>query len=174
MTSLFMRIDGIDDFAGMATVEKIQNKSGFFPLDSYSIGFARSIDIKIGAVGDAEVGVPSVSDVVISRRPDNASSILASLFFSPGAKGRVFEILETKQATDGKGLIPVKAIKLEQARISSFDGSPGGNSFTIAFTFIEMAFWLEDGAGNVTKGSVVSYDLAKGQVKSAAPQVTGG
>ena len=62
MSGLFMRIDGIDKFPGMATVKEIAGKKGFFPVNNYSLGFSRAVHVAVGSAGDAEVGVPGISD----------------------------------------------------------------------------------------------------------------
>lgn len=168
MSGLFMRIDGIDSFSGMATVKEIAGKKGFFPVDSYSLGFSRSIYVAMGSAGDAEVGLPAISDLIVSRGADNASALLSTLFFSPGEKGRTFEILETKQKVDGQGLTPLKVITLTEGRLSSFDLTPGTNNLSISFTNVSIAHYLEDEAGGVKKGDVVTFDLKVGELTSGS------
>lgn len=166
MSGLFMRIDGIDTFPGMATVKEIAGKKGFFPVDAYSVGFSRSVYVAVGSAGDAEVGVPAISDLMVSRGADNASAVLSTLFFAPGDKGKTFEILETKQKNDGKGLIPVKIVTVEQGRLSSYDVTPGQNTMSISFTTVSITYYVEDEAGAVTKGDTVKFDLKTGELVS--------
>lgn len=166
MSGMFMRIDGIDDFPGVSTVKEIAGKKGFFPVQSYSLGFSRSVSITVGSAGDAEVGVPSITDLIVSRGADNASAVLSTMFFAPGDTGKIFEILETKQKNDGQGLIPVKIITVEQARMTGFEASPGLNNIRIAFTSVAITYYVEDEAGAVTKGDTVKFDLKAGLLVS--------
>ncbi len=166
MSGIFMRVDGIDSFSGMATVKEINGKKGFFPVDAYSLGLSRSIYIAVGSSANAEVGVPALSDLMVTKQADNASAVLSTLFFAPSDKGKTFEIVETKQKNDGKGLIPVKVITVEEARLSSFDVSPGQNTMAIAYTSIAIAYYVESESGQVSKGDTVKFDLATGTLVS--------
>jgi type VI secretion system secreted protein Hcp len=166
MSGLFMRVDGIDSFPGMATVKEINSKKGFFPVESYSLGFSRSIFVAVGSSGNAEVGVPALSDLSVSKQADNASAVLSTLFFAPSDKGKTFEIIETKQKNDGKGLIPVKVITVEEARLSSYQVVPGMNEMSIAYTSIAITYYVESETGEVSKGDTVKFDLATGTLVS--------
>ena len=103
---------------------------------------------------------------MVSRGADNASAVLSTMFFAPGDKGKTFEILETKQKNDGKGLIPVKIITVEQGRLSSYDVTPGQNTMSISFTTVSITYYVEDEAGAVTKGDTVKFDLKTGELVS--------
>lgn len=166
MANIYMRIDGINDFKGMASVKEIASKKGFFPIGSFSFGFARSVFVAVGSAGDAETGVPTLGDVSIEREADSASGILETLFFAPGDKGKTFEIVETKAKNDGSGLIPVQIITMEEGRLSSYSAAPGGNTMTIAFTTLSITHYYEDAAGKIEKGDVVKYDLKLGKLES--------
>ncbi|MDX8355170.1 type VI secretion system tube protein Hcp [Cognatiyoonia sp. IB215182] len=166
MANIYMRIDGINDFKGMASVKEIASKKGFFPVGSFSLGFSRSVFVAVGSAGDAETGVPTLGDVSIQREADSASGILETLFFAPGDKGKTFEIVETKAKNDGSGLIPVQIITMEEARISSYSAAPGSNALTIAFTTLSITHYYEDAAGKVEKGDVVKFDLKLGKLES--------
>lgn len=166
MSGLFMRVDKIDAFPGMATVKEIGGKKGFFPIDSYALGFSRMVHVAVGSAGDAEVGVPALSDLTISRGADNASAVLSTLFFAPSDKGKTFEVVETKQKNDGKGLIPVKIITVEEARISDYAIQPGANTFSIAYTSMSITYYVESETGSVAKGDTVKFDLKTGTLVS--------
>lgn len=172
MASIFMRIDGIKDFKGMASIGKINNETGYFPISSFSFGFSRSVFIDVGSAQNAEVGAPTVGDVVVERESDAASPLLKTLFFAPGENGRTIEIIETKAKRDGKGLVPVQVITLEEARISSYMAQPGVNSITIAFTTIESKHWYETEAGGVEKSDVVKFNLKNADLSSGNTQIT--
>lgn len=166
MAGVFMRIDGINDFKGMASVKEIATKKGFFPISSFLFGWSRSVFVAVGSSGDAETGIPSLGDVQVDREPDAASAILETLFFSPGDKGKTFEIVETKTMNDGKGIAPRRVITLEEARLSSYSTNPGGSSMSLAFTTISITHYYEDTAGKVEKGDVVKFDLRTGELVS--------
>lgn len=166
MAGVFMRIDGIDSFNGMASIQEIAGKKGFFPVIDYNLSYSRSIYIAVGSSGDAETGVPSLSDVEVSREPDAASAILETLFFAPGDKGKTFEILETKTKNDGAGMIPTRVITLEEARLSSYKCEPGKSKMSLSYTTISVTHYYETTAGAVEKGDVVKFDLRTGQLVS--------
>ena len=67
MSQTYMRIDKIDDFKGMASIKEVGGKKGLFPIDSFNYGFSRSINVAVGSAGDAETGIPSLSDLSVSR-----------------------------------------------------------------------------------------------------------
>lgn len=166
MANIYMRIDGIDDFKGMASVKEIAGKKGFFPIDTYSHCFSRSVYVAVGSSGDAETGVPALSDVFVEREPDAASSILETMFFAPGDQGKSIEIVETKAKNDGSGLIPTKIFKLEEGRISSYSAKPGRNEISIAYTTLSITHYYESSSGKVEKGDVVKFDLKIGKLES--------
>lgn len=162
----YMRIDKIDDFKGMASIPDVSGKKGLFAIDNFSYGFARSINVDVGASGDAETGVPSLSDITVQRTDDGASAVLQTLFFSPGAKGKTMEFVATRTATDGKGLQPTQVITLEEARISSYSAGGGSSSITIAYTTISVAHYFEGTGGTVEKSDTVKFNLTSGQLVS--------
>ena len=166
MADVYMRIDGITDFKGMASVKEIAGKKGFFPIASFNLGYSRSIYVSVGSSNDAESGIPALSDVSVSREPDSASAILETLFFSPGDKGKTFEIVETKTKNDGKGIVPRRIVTLEEARLSSYSTAPGSCAMTLAYTTISITHYYEDTAGKVEKGDVVKFDLRTGELVS--------
>ncbi|MBW4964199.1 type VI secretion system tube protein Hcp [Sulfitobacter sp. CW3] len=166
MSGIFMRIDGIDSFKGMASVEEIAGKKGFFPISSFSMGYSRSIYVAVGSAGDAESGIPAIGDVSIMREPDAASAILETLFFAPGDKGKTIEIVETKTNPGGDGMIPRRVVTLEEARLSSYGTDPSACTMTLAFTTISVTHYFQTDAGGVEKGDVVKFDLKTGKLVS--------
>jgi type VI secretion system secreted protein Hcp len=161
-----MRIDGIDKFKGMATVDSIAGKKGFFPITTFNVGYSRSINVKVGASIDAETGIPAIHDVQVTRSPDAASAIMETLFFAPGDKGKTFEIIETKTGTDGKGMVPRRIVTLEEGRLSSYESDASNTSFTIAFTSVSTTHYFQNDSGKVEKGDVVKFDLKEGVLVS--------
>lgn len=166
MSGYYMRIDGIDDFKGMATVKEIASKKGFFPISDVDFGFSRSIYVAVGSANDAETGVPAIGDINIKRGNDAASAILETLFFAPGKAGKTIEIVITKTQNDGKGLQPTLVVTLEEARLSSYFYAGDQTSMSIAFTVISIAHYYETEAGEVVKSDTVKFDLKLGELVS--------
>ena len=166
MSGLYMRIDGIDNFKGMASVPDIAGKKGFFTIGSFNVGYSRSIYVAVGSAGDAETGLPALSDVDISRETDSANAILETLFFAPGDKGKTIEIVETRSNTSGDGIQPRRVMSLEEARLSSYSTDGGGCSFSFAYTTISITHYFQNSAGKVEKGDVVKFDLKTGKLVS--------
>ncbi len=166
MSSFYMRIDGITEFKGMASVKEIGGKKGFFPIGGLGFGFGRSIHVAVGASEDAESGVPSLSDIAISRPNDAASAILETLFFSPSNKGKTFEIVTTKTSNDGKGLQPTMVITLEEARVSSYSYANEATDISLAYTTISIVHYFETEAGEVVKTDAVTFDLKVAELTS--------
>ena len=166
MSNTYMRIDKIDDFKGMASIKEVGGKKGLFPITSFNYGFSRSINVAVGSAGDAETGIPSLSDLSVSRPDDGASAVLQTLFFSPGKVGKTIELISTRTATDGKGLQPTQVITLEEARISSYAAGDGSCAITIAYTTISIAHYFEGTGGTVEKSDTVKFNLKDGQLAS--------
>ncbi|WP_310621199.1 type VI secretion system tube protein Hcp [Flexibacterium corallicola] len=166
MSGYYMRIDGITDFKGMATVKEIAGKKGFFPISNMGFSFSRSIFVAVGSAGDAETGIPAVGDINIERGNDAASAILETMFFAPGAKGKTIEIVTTKTKNDGKGLQPTLVLTLEEARISSYAYAGEQTSLSIAYTVVSIAHYFETESGEVVKSDTVKFDLKSGELVS--------
>ena len=166
-----MRIDKVTKFPGMASVKKINDVEGFFPIGSYDVSFARSIYVAVGATSDAETGLPSLGDVSVQRQSDNASAILATLFFAPGSKGVTMEIVETQGGADGQALAVTKRVVMEEARLSSYNTTPTGTSMGISYSAISITNYVVDSKGNVEKGDTVKFDLKSGTLQSGNQDV---
>jgi type VI secretion system secreted protein Hcp len=171
MASIYMRIDGVTDFAGDATVKEINKQKGWFSVSNLSYGFSRSIYIDVGSSGDAESGVPAIGDISLSRELDSASALLETLFFAPGAKGKTLEFIVTKAATDGKGLIPVQVLTLEEARISSYSCAGSSNNITVSFTVLSITHYYATPSGEVKKSDTIKFDLKTGTLESGNKDV---
>ena len=159
--------------AGAATIPKINNKDNWISIDSVSFGFGRSISMDVGNVSNAEVGVPSISEISISHTLDGASPALQTAFFAPEEKGAKIFILMTKTKRDGSGVQPAMEIALESARISSYSfggaNGSGQESLTISFTKITCSHFVEDENGKLsTSPKIVGFDLAEAKLLSKA------
>ena len=170
MANSYMRIDGIDDFKGMASIKEISGKKGLFPINSFDFGFSRSIFVDVGSAGDAETGIPVLSDLTITRDEDGAAALIQTLFFAPGKQGKIIELVSTKTANDGKGLQPTQMITLEEGRISSYNSSGGSSTLCIAYTSISITHYYETESGSVEKTDTIKFDLRSGQLVSGNQQ----
>lgn len=172
MANVYMRIDGLTSIKGAATLEEIGGQKGFMPIDEVSLGVARPIVVSVGASTAAEVGTSSFQDVTVKRGCDGASPYLQTFFFAPGDNGRKLEIVVTKAARTGEGLIPSMTYTLEEARLASYgntaaDASPG-EKMTIAYTKISITHYIEDADGKISKGDTVAFDLKTAKLVSKA------
>ena len=166
MADIYMRIDGVSEFDGSASVKEMNKQKGWFAVSSLSYGFSRSIYIEVGSSGDAETGVPAIGDISITRPLDSASALLETMFFAPGKKGKTVEFISVKASSDGKSLIPVQVLNIEEARVSSYQCSGATNSITIAGTVISITHYYETPSGEVKKSDTVKYDLRTGSLQS--------
>ncbi len=173
MASMFMRIDGITNMKGVATLEKIGGKEGFFAIDAMSWASDRSIGINIGNSNNSDSGAISLSPVMINRAADGASPYLTTFLFAPGAQGQKIEIVFTKPNRDGEGMDPYLIVTLEGARVSHYaiqgsDGSLPVESFSLTYTTISQVYYHEDTTGVIAKGDTVKFDCPLGKAVSKA------
>ena len=168
----YMRVDGVTP-KQTATVEKIGGKDNLFPISSVQYGGGRSIYVEVGSSGSADVSQVSISELTVTRTTDGASAALQTLLFAPSAAAKTMEIIVPTMDRDGKGLIPQQLITLEEARISSYSASGGGEgptseSVSVSFTSIAIAHYTQDTSGEVKKGDTVKFDLKTGKLVSQA------
>ncbi|USD66341.1 type VI secretion system tube protein Hcp [Vibrio sp. SCSIO 43136] len=173
MASIFMRIEGLDNIKGAATVGDIGGKKGFFAIDTMSWGANRGVSVDVGNANNADKGMVSLDAVSISRTSDGASPHLTTFLFAPGAEGQKVEILLTKPSRDGAGADPYLVLTLEKARISgySIEGSNGQlptEDFKLTYTTLTKVYYNEGDGGKIEKGHTVKFDCTTGQLESKA------
>lgn len=173
MASIFMRIDGLTDVKGAATVEDIGGKKGFFAINSMNWSAARSVSVNIGNANNADTGTISSNPISISRASDGASPYLTTFLFAPGKDGRTIEIVLTKPDRGGEGVVPYLIVTLEGARVadyavSGFDGGLPDESFSLVYTSVSQVYYYEDQDGTISKGDTVKFDCPTAKLVSKA------
>jgi type VI secretion system secreted protein Hcp len=173
MASIFMKIGGLDDVKGAATVAGLDVK-GLFAINNISWGAARGVTVDVGNANNADKGMVAMSDINISRESDGASPHLTTMLYAPGTDGKKIDIYLTKPARDGSGgADPFMVFTLEKARISNYNvsGSDGGlpsESFSLTYVVISLVYYTENEAGEIIKGDTVKYDVSTGKLESKA------
>jgi type VI secretion system secreted protein Hcp len=173
MASIFMRIDGLDNIKGAATIGDIGGKKGFFAINSMSWGANRGVAVDVGNANNADKGMVSLDAITIKRTSDGASPHLATFLFAPGSEGQKVEILLTKPSRDGAGADPYLVFTLEKARIASYDisGSDGQlpeEDFSLTYTTLTTVYYQEGDGGKIEKGATVKFDCTTGTLESKA------
>lgn len=173
MASIYMRIDGLTDIKGAATVGEIGGKKGFFAIDTMNWGANRGVRVDVGNANNADKGMVSLDAVSVSRTSDGASPHLTTFLFAPGAEGKTVEILLTKPSRDGAGADPYLVLTLEKARIASYnvsgsDGSLPSENFSLAYTTLTKVYYQEGAGGKIEKGDTVKFDCTTGKLESKA------
>ncbi|MCG7496185.1 type VI secretion system tube protein Hcp [Vibrio sp. Of7-15] len=171
MASIYMRIDGVQ-VTGGATIEGIPGE-GWFALNSYSWGAVRSVAMDIGNGTNADSGMVAMSEVNLTKEVDGASEDLLSFLFSPGPEGKDVEVVFTKPSTSGEGADIYFQVKLQKARLVSYNvsGSDGSQPFeSIALSYIQLdqKHWHEGNGGKLEQGGLVSYNVPQGKLLSGA------
>ena len=131
---IYLQYDGIDGDVTSQGHEK------WIELTSLQWGCGRAMTSPTGGSADRESSTPSVSEVVVAKVTDGASSNLfrTSLGFGPGAEGKTVKIDFVK--TDVSQPEAYLQLELTNTLISGFSMSSGGDrpteSITLNFTKI--------------------------------------
>ncbi|MGV1720324.1 type VI secretion system tube protein Hcp [Vibrio furnissii] len=173
MASIYMRIDGLDNIKGAATIGDIGGKKGFFAIDTMNWGANRGVSVDVGNANNADKGMVSLDAVSVTRNSDGASPHLTTFLFAPGAEGKTVEILLTKPSRDGAGSEPYMVLTLEKARIASYNihGSDGNlpvEDFAMTYTTLTKVYYQESTGGKIEKGDTVKFDCTTGKLESKA------
>lgn len=172
MASIFMRIDGINP-KGAATVEKIGGKDGFFAIDSVTWNAVRGVGIDVGNANNADQGMVALGEVNITRGCDGATPHLTTFLYAPGSEGKTIEVVMTKPNREGSGADPYLILTMKAARMSSYNmaatnGSLPNESFSLTYTEISKAYYMEAEGGKIEKGPEVGFDATTAKVTSTA------
>ena len=171
MASIYMRVSDLQ-VEGAATIGQLETaegkNDGWFAINSYAWGGARNVAMDIGNSTNADSGMVGVSEVSVTKEVDGASEDLLSYLFNPGKDGRTVEIAFTKPANEGQGVEVYFQIKLEKARLVSYnvsgtDGSQPFESLSLSYTSISQKHHYEKVGGELPSGGVVTYDLPPGK-----------
>jgi len=155
---IYMKYDGID---GDVTAEGHEK---WIELNSFQWGVGRGISSPTGGSADRESSAPSISEIVVTKAQDIATTLL--LDESLQGEGKKVQIDFCK--TDKGKLETYMAYKLEDAMISGYSISSGGDrpseSLSLNFTKIEFKGTQMDKANKGAGGASVIYDLSKAKV----------
>lgn len=155
---IYMKYDGID---GDVTAEGHEK---WVELNSFQWGVGRGISSPTGASADRESSAPSISEIVVTKAQDIATTKI----LDEALQGRGKKVTIDFVKTDGKKLEVYMAYKLENVLISGYSISSGGDrpseSLSLSFTKIEFKGTQMDKANKGAGGASVTYDLAKATV----------
>jgi type VI secretion system secreted protein Hcp len=158
---IYMKIDGIDGSVTAAGHEK------WIELDSAQVGTSRHITNATGRGTNREASAPSVSEIVVTKTLDCASTGLFRL--SLWGEGKKVKIDFCK--TDKDKIEPYLQIELENTMVSSYSVSGHGGSDTthtrpmesLALNFVKITYntIAMDAANKTAKPDRASWDLAQ-------------
>ncbi|MDE1211223.1 type VI secretion system tube protein Hcp [Vibrio aestuarianus] len=176
MASIYMRVEGLNVTGGATAtdVEGLESKKdGWFAISSYSWGAVRNVSMDIGNANNADSGMVAMSEVNVAKQVDGASEDLLSFLFSPGKEGKTVEIAFTKPKSDGQGTDVYFQVKLEKARLVSYNvsGSDGSQPYeSLSFSYVEISqkHHYEKDGGELVSGGLVSYSIPLGKMTSGA------
>lgn len=173
MASIFMRIDGLTDIKGAATVDDIGGKKGFFAIDEVSWAADRGVSIDVGNANNSDKGMAGLGQLEIKRSSDGASPYLTTFLFAPGEAGKTVEVVMTKPSRTGAGMDPYMVITLEASRMSHYnmscnDGELPQEEFELTYTTISKVYYQETDAGKIEKGDTVKFNTTNATLESKA------
>ena len=156
---IYMKYDGID---GDVTSE---SHKGWIELNSFQWGVGRGIHQRTGRGADRESSAPSVSEIVVTKNQDLATTkLLDEALHGEGKKVQIDFV-----KTDKGKLETYLLYKLENVMVSGYSISGAGDgrpseSISLNFTKIEYK-GTNMGVGNKGAGAAsVTYDLASAKV----------
>ncbi|KAJ3062886.1 hypothetical protein HK102_008619 [Quaeritorhiza haematococci] len=114
---IFMKIEGVKGSA-------VGKYKDWIELHSAQLGSGRSVNSPTGRGANREASVPSLSEIVVTKSNDIASTQLFRLSLSGEGKKIVIHFVKE----DGKGAVPYLALELENALISSYSVSGHGGA----------------------------------------------
>ena len=142
----------------------IDAHTDWITVDSLQFGVGRSIS-SVGGGADRETSNPSFSEVTCAKSTDIASADLYFQAVAGKSLGKCEVHFMQTHGTDAKGQVYL-ALELEEAIISSYSASSGGDrpseSFSINFTKITYQYNAYDG-DKVTTGTAKKWDVEKNQ-----------
>lgn len=160
---IYMKYEGVEGQVTAAGFEKQVE------LESCQVGVNRHISAG-GHGGNREASTPSISEIVVTKSQDSASTELfkASLF----GEGKPCTISFCKTSTDGKTMQTYFVLTLTNTLVSSFStsghGGPGSDrpmeSLSLNFTKIEWTYNASDDKNKAAKPSKASWNLAEGKI----------
>ncbi len=138
--------------------------TGWIELNSFQWGVGRGISSPTGASADRESSAPSVSEIVVTKDTDVASTkILNEAYQGEGQKVTI-DFCKTDQGN----LEVYMSYELEDVMVSGYSISSGGDrpSESISLNFTKVAFrniGMTD-TNAAASPDTVTYDIAQGKV----------
>ena len=157
--AIYMKVPGADGSVTASGYEK------WIELDSMQFGVGRMVSMDTGNLANRASGLPSFSEITVSKSTEDSTYGLLNDAVL-GAEGKKIEI-----AVVEPGDKPTEYVKytLEDAIISSYSmsaaggGGKPGESISISYAKIEVAFTTHDKANKGGGVPRVGYDLATGK-----------
>lgn len=155
---IYMKYDGID---GDVTADGHEK---WIELNSFQWGVGRGISSPTGGSADRESSAPSISEIVVTKQQDVATTKLLDEALQGEGKTVVIDFCKTD-----KGKLEVyMAYKLADVMVSGYSVSSGGDrpseSISLNFTKVEFKLVSMDKANKGAGGAAVTYDLSKAKV----------
>lgn len=127
-------------------------------------GVGKGISTPVGNAADRECSVASVSEVTVSKELDPSSISLFKNAVAGSDKADKLQIHVVK--ADGKKIIPFVQYEFENALVSGYSVSSGGDrpseSLSFNFTKIQIKYVASDAGAGEGNPTVAGFDLAKG------------
>jgi len=155
--ALYLHYDGID---GEATH---QDHVKWIDIQSLQFGIGRGISTPVGASANREASQPSVSEIVVTKAMDTASSKL----FVESATGNAGKTVKIDLVSTGSPGDTYTTYTLTNTLISGYSISSGGDrpseSISLNFTKIEYKLTPYNAKNEAGTPVTVSYDLSTGK-----------
>ena len=152
--AIYMKYDGID---GAVTHEGYEK---WIEVGSFQFGVGRGISTPVGGAADRESSAPSISEVIVTKVMDAASTELFKQS-TAGADGKKVEICFISTGDPGT---TYAQYTLEDTLISGYSVSSGGDrpseSISLNFTKVMFEMTSHDDKNKADSPIRVSYDLA--------------
>lgn len=156
--AIYMKYDGV---TGNVTES---GHTGWIELQSCNWGLGRSIATAVGASDDREASMPSVSEVIVTKECDVASTNLLQEALTGFGKTVQIDFTRTAKTTD-----TYLTLTLTNAMISSHSHSHNGGdgrpieSVSLNFTKFEYKFIQMDTDASPGSTATAGYDLSTAQ-----------
>jgi type VI secretion system secreted protein Hcp len=152
--AIYVKYDGIDGEVTQQGHEK------WIEVHSFQFGVGRGISTPVGSAKNRESSAPSVSEVVITKEMDSASTELFKQS-TAGADGKKVEIVFFSTGDPGT---TYAQYTLEDTLISGYSVSSGSDrpieSISLNFTKVMFEMTSHDDKNKAESPIRVSYDLA--------------
>jgi type VI secretion system secreted protein Hcp len=133
-------------------------------VNSFQWGVGRGISSPTGGSSDRESSAPSVSEIVVTKPSDSASSKL----LDESLEGEGQDVTIDFCKTDKGKLEVYMSYTLNDTLISGYSLSSGGDrpQESLSFNFVKVAFKLVDNTATGASGtpSTVTYDIGLGKI----------